>query len=206
MTTTDAIHRVWRNFYFTDDRRFNQKTTAYTRNIFEARGTPPFTKQTVCATYQFDQGDQLVQLSSHTHKRGGYFSMDLKSSGERIYESYNYDEPVRKRFLPPMTFDSPDAAERELLFCAEFNNGLNPDGSFNTETVKRKSHSPARSFCVPVACAAGNIGAACVAGDDAACDSSPGAGDGMCDACPITAGVTTDDEMFIPLITKIKLN
>jgi hypothetical protein len=34
------------------------------------------------------------------------------------------------------------------------------------------------------------------AGDDAACDSSPGAGDGSCDACSITGGVTTGNEMF----------
>jgi hypothetical protein len=33
--------------------------------------------------------------------------------------------------------------------------------------------------------------------DNATCDSAPGAGDGWCDACPITAGVTTEDEMFL---------
>ena len=29
------------------------------------------------------------------------------------------------------------------------------------------------------------------------CDSSPGKGDGICDACALTGGLTTDDEMFI---------
>jgi hypothetical protein len=29
------------------------------------------------------------------------------------------------------------------------------------------------------------------------CDSSDGAGDGACDACPLLGGVTTEDEMFI---------
>ena len=38
------------------------------------------------------------------------------------------------------------------------------------------------------------------AGDDAACDGSPGAGDGFCDACPIMGGVTTGNEMFSPSI------
>ena len=33
--------------------------------------------------------------------------------------------------------------------------------------------------------------------DNAACDSSPGAGDGRCDACPITSGQTTENEMFV---------
>ena len=36
-------------------------------------------------------------------------------------------------------------------------------------------------------------------GDDAACDSAPGLGDGVCDACPVLGGVTTEDEMFILL-------
>lgn len=35
------------------------------------------------------------------------------------------------------------------------------------------------------------------AGDDASCDSSPGAGDGFCDACPITGGESTQNEMFV---------
>jgi hypothetical protein len=44
---------------------------------------------------------------------------------------------------------------------------------------------------------AGKIGAPCGGSEDnTACDSSPGAGDGWCDACPITSGVTTEDEMF----------
>ena len=34
-------------------------------------------------------------------------------------------------------------------------------------------------------------------GNDSVCDSSPGAGDGDCDACPVLGGVTTEDEMFI---------
>ncbi len=33
----------------------------------------------------------------------------------------------------------------------------------------------------------------------ALCDSAPEAGDGVCDACPSMGGVTTEDEMFVPL-------
>src|SRR5690606_30652936 len=51
--------------------------------------------------------------------------------------------------------------------------------------------------CKPVACTAGRVGAPCNGEDDhAACDSSPGAGDGECDACPITGGESTENEMF----------
>ena len=35
--------------------------------------------------------------------------------------------------------------------------------------------------------------------DDRQCDSAPGANDGVCDACPLRGGVTTEDEMFILL-------
>ena len=35
--------------------------------------------------------------------------------------------------------------------------------------------------------------------DHATCDSSPGAGDGLCDACTVNGGVTTEDEMFLIL-------
>ena len=33
--------------------------------------------------------------------------------------------------------------------------------------------------------------------DDATCDSEPGAGDGWCDACAITGGESTENEMFL---------
>ena len=33
-------------------------------------------------------------------------------------------------------------------------------------------------------------------GDDSKCDSTPGAGDGFCDACNILGGVTTQNEMY----------
>jgi hypothetical protein len=57
---------------------------------------------------------------------------------------------------------------------------------------------PDRASCQPVACAAGKVGAACSGKDDnATCDSEPGKGDGLCDACAITSGVTTEDEMFV---------
>ncbi len=36
-------------------------------------------------------------------------------------------------------------------------------------------------------------------GNDALCDSHAGMGDGICDACTLHGGVTTDDEMFLIL-------
>lgn len=54
------------------------------------------------------------------------------------------------------------------------------------------------SACSPIACVAGKIGAPCDGFEDvAACDSSPGAGDGWCDACAITGGESMENEMFL---------
>lgn len=65
-------------------------------------------------------------------------------------------------------------------------------------SVTRLSRMPDKTACQPVACVTGKTGDACDgASDDAACDSSPGAGDGWCDACEITAGQTTENEMFV---------
>ncbi|MBU6293443.1 MAG: hypothetical protein KJS91_02065, partial [Planctomycetes bacterium] len=106
---------------------------------------------------------------------------------------------------PPLEFDSPDPAERRLHYCSFFNNGLAADGSFDVELVTRASRVPVSAqqtigTCRPRACVAGRVGAACDgADDDATCDSSPGAGDGDCDACAITAGESTENEMFILL-------
>jgi len=204
LTTKDGTHHLWRNIYFADDRRFNARGINVTSHIIAATGTQPFTKKTVCRDYVFDQGDGLLALSSHTHKRGERFFMSVKG-GEQIYESFTYDEPVYKEFNPALVFNSSDPAQRTMEWCATYNNGVNADGSPNIETVTRLSKRPSNaSACPPTACVAGRIGASCKGkDDDASCDSAPGAGDGWCDACIIMPGAATDDEMFILLGAKL---
>lgn len=200
LTTEDAVHNVWRNLFFTDDRRFDAEYFTYSANISDGAGTPPFERKTVCRDYTFAQGDGLIYLSSHTHKRGEHFFVNIKG-GEQIYETFTYDEPLNKLFDPHLVFNDPDPANRTLEYCATYNNGVNADGSPNIDTVTRASRRPvnARS-CKPVACVAGKVGAACGGVDDnASCDTSEGAGDGWCDACAITSGLTSDDEMFVLL-------
>jgi hypothetical protein len=191
------------NLFFTDDLRFRSILATDTSNIYIAAGQPPYTRETYCATHVVPRGAQVVQIGSHTHKRGEHFWVDAPD-GTRIYESFIYSDPVDQNYDPPLVFDSPDAAERELSYCATYNNGVAEDGSPDPETVTRASRMPDRTACTPIACAAGRVGAACSgAADDAACDSSPGAGDGDCDACPITAGITTENEMFIVIPTYV---
>jgi hypothetical protein len=204
LTTRDGIHHVWRNIKFAEDRRFEAQRIDTTLFTFAAAGVPPFVKQDICKDYVFDQGDGLLSLTSHTHKRGERFFISIKG-GAQIYESFDYEEPLDQHYEPVLVFNSSDPTQRTLHYCATYNNGVNSDGSLNTETVTRLSRRPTNAqACNPTACVAGRIGASCAGkDDDASCDSSPGAGDGWCDACAITAGTSSDDEMFIMLGTKL---
>jgi hypothetical protein len=124
-----------------------------------------------------------------------------------LYTSTTYSDPAVVAFDPPRLFGAPNAApdDRTLTFC-----GLYENGFLDESTVKRKSTSPLPTGgfpggpCgTPVGCVEGRVGEPCSGfgqvARDASCDSSPGAGDGFCDACPTTFGTTTDDEMFILL-------
>ncbi|MFK7977416.1 MAG: hypothetical protein AB8C02_14870 [Halioglobus sp.] len=203
LTNEDGVLRVWRNINFAEDRRFRAQGLSNGPNIFIGNGTPPFEKRTVCRDYVFDQGDGLLTLTSHTHKRGERFFMSV--GDEEVYETFTYDEPLFKVFDPALIFDSPNREERKLNHCATYNNGVNDDGSPNIETVVRLSRRPVNArACKPTACVAGNIGGSCNgADDDAACDSSPDAGDGWCDACAISGAFSSDDEMFILIGSKL---
>jgi hypothetical protein len=115
-----------------------------------------------------------------------------------IYTSTTYADPLILGLDPPLqlggTYSMPE--ERTLTYCGLYDNGFaNPD------EVKRSSRVPAGSRCTPTHCAEGLEGERCGPGSsvqrDQSCDSSPGAGDGFCDACPAAFGVTTDDEMFV---------
>lgn len=125
-----------------------------------------------------------------------------------FYINFVYDDPLIIRYDPPRVFNPgtrPD--ERAFTYCALYDNGhTNPD------EVKRRSTSPATPVnfpgiggpCgTPTHCTDGRIGEPCtgrtLAARHASCDTSPGAGDGMCDACTLRGGVTTEDEMFLLL-------
>ncbi|HVM95804.1 MAG TPA: hypothetical protein VMT89_05415, partial [Candidatus Acidoferrales bacterium] len=121
------------------------------------------------------------------------------------YVNLIYNDPVQLFFDPPRVYpmDGSSADERALTYCSLYDNGFT-----NPNDVKRKSTSPPATIqsvggpcAVPTGCTAGQVGAAC-SGDgqtarNASCDSSPGAGDGICDACPLQGGETTEDEMCI---------
>jgi hypothetical protein len=185
------------NVVFAKDRRRRLDQVIDYENVFLPAGIPPFTKQMVCAKHVAPLGGEMIRLTSHTHKRGKRFWITAPD-GTLIYENLLYSDPLYKEFDPGMIFDGSSDAARTLTACAEYNNGVSEDGSPDPETVTRFSKRPDRTQCTPVACISGKVGAACKGeNDNATCDSKPGAADGSCDACPITGGPTSEDEMFV---------
>jgi hypothetical protein len=110
-----------------------------------------------------------------------------------LYTNLTYADPLILGFDPPKRFGGPNSvpAERTVTYCALYDNGAS-----NPAEVKRRSLLPTNAArCTPTHCAEGAVGSACAG--DRQCDSSPGSGDGMCDACPVGFGISTDDEMFV---------
>jgi hypothetical protein len=133
---------------------------------------------------------------------------------EPDYVSFDYADPLYQRFaddaLP--SFDGPDPEDRTFAYCALWDNGES-----NPEAVRRDSQKPEAETCAFVelfsqvvpesfrfftcgcepaerSCYGGpNEGLLCN-GDDAVCGDG-----GLCDACPLGGGVTTEEEMFILL-------
>ncbi len=198
LTDRDTTMHAWLNFSFADDTRYPVQGIFDASHIFAANAAP-YTTQTICNDFVLPQGARLFGLSSHTHKRGKHFSVTT-ANGASIYDSFVYNDPLSATFNPPLAFDSVDDTQRTLHYCSFYNNGVAADGSPDPNTVTRRSKTPqsAISLCTPRACAAGKIGLACSGvGDDHTCDSAPGANDGLCDACRITGGESTENEMYI---------
>ncbi len=110
-----------------------------------------------------------------------------------LYTTLSYADPLVLQFQPSQLFAPRGApgTHRTLTFCALYDNGFT-----DPRDVKRRSMNPTNGEpCRPTHCAEGAVGTPC--SRDAQCDTSPGSGDGFCDACSAGFGVTTDDEMFV---------
>lgn len=197
VTSEAATLQTRLNIFFATDRVRRLEQRIDYANVQLPAGTPPFTEKTVCANHIAPLGAELIRLTTHMHKRGKRFWV-TDPSGAMIYENFLYSDPLYKEYDPGIVFDGATDASRTLRACATYNNGVDALGGPDPETVTRYSRLPDRTLCTPIACVAGKIGAACNgATDHATCDSTAGAGDGICDACPITPGPTTEDEMFV---------
>ena len=213
LTDQDTMMHGWLNYMYAADRRYIVHGIFDITHIFAPSGIPPYQKGTRCADYTLSDFTsphqaQLFTLSSHTHKHGEHFwiidprhsdpNQPCSDTNPCLYENFVYNDPPTKTFDPPLVFNPGD----KLHYCALYNNGVAADGvSPDPTLVTRASHIPPNSpiKCKPIACVAGKMNppAACSTNQD--CDSAPGRNDGVCDACPITGGESTENEMFIPI-------
>lgn len=194
LTEQDTVLHARVNFYFTENLERKLVPVNVIDDLYIAAGQPPFTRKTYCGEYTVPRGDSITVMTFHTHRRGEHSWVNHPSLG-MIYENFDYNDPLYKHFDPWLDFDSPDPAERTLEYCATYNNGLTLDDEPDIGLVTRASRMPEGRSCDPVACVAGKIAEPCAEDED--CDTAEGAGDGSCDACPITRGTSTEDEMFV---------
>jgi hypothetical protein len=228
LTTQLATNEQWLNLYFAPpaDRVYPVHGIFDSTDIF-VMDVPPFQKHEYCRTYTLPQHARLFQFSSHTHKRGKLFRIwgpgitdvcgsepgktpDGQCPSETtppIFTTTIYSDPEVLYFDPPVALDGADDASRTYKFCSVYDNGAT-----DPTEVKRQSTSPLPPLfgglesvvggpCTDatVACLGGPHQGELCQGNNALCDSAPGLGDGVCDACPVHGGVTTEDEMFILL-------
>lgn len=209
--------RVWR-----------QRSIFDTSRIFAMSPVAPFTKKEVCRTFELPRYSRLMSLSSHMHQRGelfriwgppqetcaggGTFTADANclppAAGENderfMYLSRLYNDPVYEYYDPPLRYDEADPSSRTFKTCAVYDNGADAPME-----VKRNSAAPNSATCTTfvgqfvAGCGCAEEHRVCLGGTEqgTACEGDDGvcSGGGMCDACPLIGGITTDDEMFIPL-------
>ena len=165
----------------------------------------------MCTDVEIPEGCYLTGVSSHNHALGDR-AWWTSPSGDIFYDSRFYNDPVVWRDNDPTQYSDPDPAARTFRFCTLYRNGIDENGEIDIISMSRSSFRPYGFFggaggCEPYRCVNESLGEdrrtvdcddgiANYKGDDAACDSSPGAGDGFCDGCSIQGGITTQDEMY----------
>jgi len=215
LTSGDSTLSQYLNMEFADpnDQKWPLQAIFDTASIF-VTNAPPFETREYCRTYTLPQGAQLFNLSSHTHVWGVQFRIwappntpctpgqpaCVPKASAPIYFSTEYSDPLSLDLNPPIASGS--TANRTYLYCSLYDNGSTP----TSPAVKLQSTSPNPPLPVGIGGPCPNNTVACLDGpkkgqdcngSDSFCDSSPGAGDGVCDACPVRGGFTTADEMFI---------
>jgi cysteine-rich repeat protein len=220
--TTDqsTTNEQWWNLYFASPQeRIHPVRAIFDSSRIFVQNVPAFEQIEYCNTFTLPKGSRLFQLSTHFHKRGKLFRVWAPGSapcppnastppgcapeaGAPLVTTTDYSDPAELWLTDPLVLDQQDAASRTIKYCALYDNGFT-----NRADVKRRSTSPPSGLAFfgiggpcPVAetrCIGGPKHNELCNGSHAFCNDLPG--DGVCDACPLKGGVTTEDEMFILL-------
>jgi hypothetical protein len=222
LTDQPTTNQQWWNLYFAtpQERAYLAQAIFDASQIFwSGQNVPAFEQREYCNTFRLPQGARLFQLSTHCHKRGKTFRVWAPGSascggattppgcvpnpGPPLLTTTDYSDPAEIWFTNPLVLDQQDNASRTIKYCALYDNGFT-----NPAEVKRRSTSPSGGIAQffgfggpcpkeETRCIGGPKHNQLCNGSNAFCDGAPG--DGVCDACPLEGGVTTEDEMFILL-------
>lgn len=207
------------DYVYSENRTYEREILFDASRLFAMGEIPPFEKTEVCMTFTLPRYSRVMSLSSHMHERGELFRIweppnepclggSLVTADPNcmppievpFYESRLYDDPITMEFDPAMDpLDGVGEASRTFKACAVFDNGADDPAQVKRDSksfeIATCDEAFAQCGCAPSErhCLGGpNQGKRCN-GDDSVC----GAG-GLCDACPLLGGSTTDDEMFLP--------
>jgi hypothetical protein len=198
LTRQDTSVEQWMNLEFAtaNEKVYPRWQIFDAGDLFGMGRIEAFSSKEVCTTFTIPQRGQLLTLSSHTHRFGKRFRIWYPPN-----EACDTNDPDCG---PP---------DRELKYCAFYDNGEN-----NPMEVRRESMKPEAETCefverfAPFAQVAGfNIFTCGCAPEERSCFGGPEPGKvcdgddlacgegGVCDACPVGGGVTTEEEMFLLL-------
>jgi hypothetical protein len=221
LTSKETTIEQWVNIEFvrSEDRQWQRRYLLAADRVFAMSPVSPFEKREVCMTFTLPQFARVMNVNSHMHQRGelfriwapphtacaggSIFSEDLDCSApsdDPMYLSRAYNDAVNLEFDPPLAgLDDEEGSTRTFKACAVFDNGADAplEVKRNSRSLNQQNceESFARCGCdVDVrACFGGpNQGMLCD-GDDSVCGDG-----GLCDACPLVGGTTTESEMFVP--------
>ena len=211
LTEEDTTLEQWLNLEFARPQEqlyLNRGGIIQLRDIF-AMNIPPFETQEICSTWTAPLGAHITRFGSHVHQRGILFRIwsppqdtacrpenrCLPDESEPFYLSRIYNDSLELFFDEPIIHHQTDIRERTYKFCARFDNGAQDIWKVKRNSLSVGSTCPASQR----ECLGGPMHNSFCNGENSYCDSSPGAGDGICDACPVVGGFTTEDEMFLLL-------
>jgi hypothetical protein len=194
----------YNNFEFApqSERTYRNRGIFDAKDIFVAN-VPPYEQRTYCSTYTLPKGARLTQLASHAHKRGILWQTWLPPQDRNCKVSNNckpnkskpdyvsriYNDPLVIDYDPPLEYDRQNIDKRTLKFCVTYDNGDEfPD------LLKQNSTSVGTTCIGNAYCVGGATPGQACGSDDSVCGDG-----GSCDACPVSGGVTTEDEMFLML-------
>ena len=216
-------------FASSDERVYPRHQIFDAGDLFGMGRIEAYASKEICTSFTIPLYGQLLTLSTHTHRFGKQFRVWYPPNGvcepedtdclpperEPEYTSFDYEDPLYQRFVGDeiLSFDSANPEDRTFRYCAVYDNGER-----NPTEVRRNSLRPEAETCDFVAgiaqfaqaagftvfgcgcaeedrsCFGGpNEGVSCN-GDDSVCGDG-----GVCDACPVAGGVTTEEEMFLLL-------